>query len=134
MCGPIKNRPSPTPHVVTRPVYLPDGTTVIYLPQGTAVKEDETSLLMCAMVEIEVVYPGAKRAEIKKVFSVMYIRKEHLKKFPTPLELVNHDSDLNYFRINTVDQARGLEQLQWMHKMALKEQASEKEAVGEDNE
>jgi hypothetical protein len=131
--GRIDSNDSEGPEVLSA-VYVPDGTTVIYLPQATAVKEGETSLLMCATVEIEVVYPGAKRAETKKVFSVMYIRKEHLEKFPTPLELVTHDSNLNYFRIDTVDQAKGLEKLQWMHKMALKQQVSEKEAVGEDDE
>ena len=93
--------------------------SVFVLPARSAEEQGEPTVLMTAMVTIEILFPGKFQPQTTEVSSLMHIHEEDLDEFPGPMKMLHGDQDVLTFKIDTIDRQAGLERIREAYNTAF---------------
>ena len=116
----VPGRPtvSPDEPVVQSADYVAETLTLYTLRNFNGDPDATPILLVSAMVDVEVIFPGQSAAQELKVPGLMYLNEDDLAEFPGAMTMVNRDQGISFDRIDTINRERGLAQLRLAYKMA----------------
>jgi len=116
----VPDRPTVSPDgpVVQSADYVDETLTLYTLRNFNGDPDATPILLVSAMVEIEVIFPGASAAREMDVPGLMYIQADDLAEFPGAMMMVNREEGISFDRIDTINRERGLAQLRLAYKKA----------------
>ena len=106
-------------------VYVPGTVMVMVLPPESSKGPGQPRMLLSALMEVEFTIPGRTDVVTKEVLSVMSLDVDSLEEFPTPLELVDAENELDliFFSVDSEHPEQGLTQIRGIQKMALERHA-----------
>jgi hypothetical protein len=99
--------------------FDPDTMSVFVLPARSAEEQGEPTVLMTAMVTIEILFPGNFQPQTTEVSSLMHIHEEDLDEFPGPMKMLHGDQEVLTFKIDTIDRQAGLERIREAYNTAF---------------
>ncbi len=116
----IRNRTSGLE--VLSALYDERTVSAFVLPPSVMDAGGDPVVLITAMIEVELLIPGRDDLVTMPISSLMMLTEKDLEEFPTALTVLTSDQDILPFRIDSVNQGRGLEQLRRALDQALERQ------------